>query len=313
MIWGGNSLSKLFNKPFHSDSKIGESWEISAVKDNISIVGDGFLKGNNLQELVEVYMGDLVGDSVFDRFGQEFPLLVKLIDARDVLSIQVHPDDVLSANRHNSRGKTEMWYVLEAEPGAELITGFNQTVSAAIYREKLSSGKLLDILNVEKVMPGDVFFIPAGRVHAIGRGIVLAEIQQTSDITYRIYDWNRLDASGNSRQLHVDLAVDAIDFGFYNDYKTIVEQEKNTPVMLAECKYFTTNLLDFDGNMARDYSLIDSFVVYVCTRGELLLEWSNGSIILKKGETIMIPACIDEVNLSTKAGSVLLEVYIKNN
>jgi mannose-6-phosphate isomerase len=311
MIWGGNRLRKLFNKPFPAESRIGESWEISAYDDYISIVSNGHLKGNTILELVEVYMGDLVGEKIYDRFGVWFPLLIKLIDAAEVLSIQVHPGDELSLRRHNANGKTEMWYVLEAEPGAELISGFSMEVSPGLFLEKLNSGKLLDILNVEKVKPGDVFFMPAGRVHAIGKGIVLAEIQQTSDLTYRIYDWDRKDAEGNARELHVDLAMDAIDFGYYSDYKTFVEEIPNMPVLLAECKYFTTQRLDFDSDLNRDYNLLDSFVICMCTKGDFILDWGKGSMEIQKGETVLIPAFIEEVSLSCKVPSGLLEIFVK--
>ncbi len=311
MIWGGDNLRKKFNKDFPEDSGIGESWEISSYPGYISVVDNGHLRGNNIEELIEVYMSDLVGEEIFNRFGPEFPLLIKFIDSRDILSVQVHPDDKLAAIRHNARGKTEMWYVLEAEPGAELISGFNRKVSPRIFREKLKSNKLLDILNVEKVCAGDVFFMPAGRVHAIGKGIVLTEIQQTSDLTYRIYDWERVDAGGNSRKLHIDLAMDAIDYNCYHDYKTIVETKLNSPVLLADCKYFTTYLLDFDRSVKRDYRLIDSFVIYICTEGKFTLEWLNGKMTVNRGETLLIPAIIEDVCLSSLEGSRLLEVYVK--
>ncbi len=311
MIWGGDNLRKKFNKDFPEDTPVGESWEISSYPGYLSVVGNGKLQMNNIEELIEVYMGDLVGEKIFSRFGLEFPLLIKLIDASEVLSVQVHPDDEIAALRHNSRGKTEMWYVLDAEPGAELISGFNQKVTPGMFREKLKSGRLADILNVEKVTAGDVFFMPAGRVHAIGKGIILAEIQQTSDITYRIHDWERRDSRGNYRQLHTDLAMDAIDFNYYDNYRTVVDPEPNTPVLLADCQYFTTNLLEFDGIVKRDYSLIDSFVVYICTKGEFSMEWGNGKVTVKKGETILIPAIVDQVSLSCNVASGLLEIYVK--
>ncbi len=312
MIWGGNNLQKKFGKNFPENSKIGESWEISSYPGNLSVVDNGHLKGNNIEELIEVYMGDLVGEKVFNRFGLEFPLLIKLIDARDVLSVQVHPDDELAAQRHGARGKTEMWYVLDAEPGAELIAGFNRQVSPGVFTEKLKSGKLLEILNVEKVSPGDVFFMPAGRVHAIGKGIILAEIQQTSDSTYRIYDWDRRDAKGNHRPLHIDEAMEAIDYNYTGDYKTIVEPKHNSPVLLADCQYFTTHLIDFTGVNARDYISADSFVIYICTKGEFMLEWDNGKMLVNKGETLLIPAAISGVSLSAVTPSALLEVKINH-
>jgi mannose-6-phosphate isomerase len=311
MIWGGDNLRKNFNKNFPGNSRIGESWEISAYPGFISVVDNGFLKGNNIEELIGIYMGDLVGEKVFDRFGLEFPLLIKLIDAREVLSVQVHPDDEVAAKHHNARGKTEMWYILDAEPGAELISGFNQNVTPEIFLDKVKSGGLLEILNVEKVSPGDIYFMPAGRVHAIGKGIILAEIQQTSDSTFRIFDWGRRDAEGNYRQLHLEDAMQAIDFNFYNKYKTEINPRLNSPVLIADCQYFTTHLLNFKGILKRDYSLVDSFVIYICTNGEFMLEWDDGKMAVKKGDSLLIPASIEEVSLTCGNTSGLLEVHIK--
>jgi mannose-6-phosphate isomerase len=311
MVWGGSKLHKLYNKEFSSNSGIGESWEVSGIEDFISVVDNGPLEGNNLQELIEIYMGDLVGEKVFDKYGVEFPLLIKLIDATDDLSVQVHPDDQLASRRHNSLGKTEMWYILEAEPCSELITGFNRDVNPVLFREKLKNGELLQLLNFEKVQPDDVFFIPAGRVHAIRKGIVLAEIQQTSDITYRIYDWDRLDDNGNSRQLHIDEAMEAIDFSFHDDYRTIAGNDMNVPVLLADCEYFTTSRIRFNKKVVRDHILIDSFIIYICTEGEFNLTWGNDSIVIKKGETVLIPAEIKEITLISETSACVLEVYIK--
>ena len=209
----GRKYSCLPNliKPSGSDH-IGESWELSAVADNQSVVSNGFLAGNNIEELIEVYMGDITGDSVFEKFGNEFPLLIKFIEAREDLSIQVHPGNDLAKKRHKAYGKTEMWYILECEKGSKIYTGFKEGVTKEMYEEALRLGTIEDILNVESVEPGDVFFTPAGRVHAIGAGIVLVEIQQTSDITYRIFDWNRKNTGKEKRELHTDLALDAIDF-----------------------------------------------------------------------------------------------------
>jgi mannose-6-phosphate isomerase len=312
MLWGGDSLRKLFNKPFPDTARIGESWEISAVQDNVSVVSNGLLRGNNLLELAEVYMGELLGEKVFDLYGIEFPLLVKLIDARDDLSIQVHPDDELAKLRHTARGKTEMWYVLEAVPGAQLISGFNRDVSPAILKEKLTNGKILDILNVEKVKAGDAFFMPAGRVHAIGRGIMLAEIQQTSDITYRLYDWDRVDDAGNSRELHIDLALDAIDFNHYPDYRTVPEKEMDGSKLLADCSYFTTRLIRSGSRLIRDYSLLDSFVILICTAGNFIIESKSDPVHVAKGDTVLIPAITEEITLSCSPHTELLEVYIKS-
>ncbi len=212
-IWGGAKLRDVLGKK--ASDKAGESWEISSVEGDISIVENGFLAGNSLLEVAEVYMGDLVGDSIFDRFGVEFPLLIKFIDAADFLSVQVHPDDAMARERHNSYGKTEMWYIVESDQG-ELIAGFNRKLDREQYLRHFNGGSLKEILNHEAVAPGDIYFMPAGRIHAIGPGVLLAEIQQTSDVTYRIYDWDRIDDQGNPRELHTDLALDAIDFSFHS-------------------------------------------------------------------------------------------------
>ncbi|MCZ4696481.1 mannose-6-phosphate isomerase [Ancylomarina euxinus] len=309
-IWGGNKLQQELNKDFATDKKIGESWEISGVPNDISIVSNGDLKGKNLSELIQVYAGQLLGEKNAQKFGSEFPLLIKFIDANDVLSIQVHPDDNLAKERHNSFGKTEMWYVLGAEKESNLIVGFNQKVDQNLYQEKLKKGKLEEILNVEKVQKGSTYFIPAGRVHAIGKGILVAEIQQTSDITYRMYDWNRTDAQGNGRELHTELALDAIDYSLEKEYETTYTDLLNHSSELATCEYFTTYKLIFDQEIKKDYSKLDSFVIYMCLDGEFELEYSTGNIILEKGETILIPAELKSLVLKPKGTVELLEVYI---
>jgi mannose-6-phosphate isomerase len=310
-LWGGDKLNKVLKKKTPS-SGCGESWEISSVKNNISVVSDGFLSENNLEELIEIYMGDLVGDKVYEKFGIAFPLLLKFIDANDVLSIQVHPDDKLAEERHQSFGKTEMWYILENTPGAELIVGFNQKMTRQLYLEHFKNNTLKEILNNEKVKPGDVFFIPAGRIHAIGAGILLAEIQQTSDITYRIYDWDRKDASGKSRELHTEQAVDAIDYTFHKTYRSNYIETLNKTNNIIDCPYFFTNILTFNQPVEKDYNLIDSFVIYMCVEGEFNIQYNKDeTVAVKKGETILLPAVLKNVTLNTNARTKILEVYIK--
>lgn len=313
-IWGGNKIKSVLNKDFGSLPNCGESWELSGVEGNVSVVSNGYLAGNSLDELIEVYMGDLVGDQIFETYGNEFPLLIKFIDANDDLSIQVHPDDEMAAERHNSYGKTEMWYVLQADKGSKLQSGFNQQVDQDKYLEKLEKVELTDILNFEEVTAGDVFFIPAGRVHAIGKGILLAEIQQTSDITYRIYDYDRRDDQGNPRELHTDLALDAIDYTVFPEYKTNYEAKPNESVELASCQYFTTNVLEVTEVVEKDYNKLDSFVIYICLEGELVIETESGSGSIQKGETILLPASIENVLLKpVTASAKMLEVYIKES
>ncbi len=310
-IWGGNKLNTILGKDLYQDKKIGESWEISGVKDNISVVSNGQLVGNNLQELVEIYMGDLVGDKVFEKFGIEFPLLIKFIDANKVLSIQVHPDNELARKRHNAFGKTEMWYIVQADKNSDIITGFKQEINKEQYQKYFREGKLTQILNIEKAEAGEVFFIPAGRVHATGKGILLAEIQQTSDITYRIYDWDRKDKDGNSRELHTDLALDAIDFSTYDNYKTPYNKTKNQSVSIADCKYFHTNILDFNKPIEKDYSLIDSFIIIMCLKDSLFINTKNNIEQVNTGETVLVPASLDNVIFEPVGESKILEVFIR--
>ncbi|MCE5346404.1 MAG: class I mannose-6-phosphate isomerase [Bacteroidales bacterium] len=309
-VWGGNALVTRYNKKSTGSSRIGESWELSAVSGNLSIVNNGFLAGNNIEELIEVYMGDITGDTVFEKFGNEFPLLIKFIEAREDLSIQVHPDNALAKKRHNAYGKTEMWYILESEKGSKLYTGFREGVTKEIYQEAISEGKLPDILNVETVEAGDVFFTPAGRVHAIGAGTVLAEIQQTSDITYRIFDWNRKDSGKEKRELHTDLALDAIDFSAAGKNKIRKDPEFNNTENLVSCEFFDTNVLLFNTAVNKEYYSIDSFVVYICIDGEFTIRWDGKSEKVSKGETVLLPATIKEVTLEPVSEARLLEIYI---
>ncbi len=310
-IWGGQKVRTHLGKDFGKLPNCGETWEISGVQDHVSVVSNGFLAGNSLEELIEVYMGDLVGDKVYERFGVEFPLLIKFIDANDDLSIQVHPDDELSKKRHQAFGKTEMWYVMQADQGAKLNLGFKEELTKEQYLEKFEAGKLMDILNFEEVKEGDVLFMPAGRVHAIGRGVLVAEIQQTSDVTYRIYDYERKDAEGNERELHTELALDAIDFTVPESYKTEYEAKQNDSVEVVKCDYFTTNVLELNQKLERDFHQEDSFVIYICLEGELTIDFEGGSESVKKGDTVLVPAALEQFFLSPQNSEVkLLEVHL---
>lgn len=309
-IWGGTKLKALFNKPATSDH-LGESWELSGYEGDESVVTNGFLAGNNLAELLEVYMGDLVGDRVFERYGHTFPLLFKLIDANDNLSIQVHPNDETARARHDSLGKTEMWYVVDADPGAELIIGFAHDSSKEEYSQAVERGEVERLLQHVPVQRGDVFFIPAGLVHAIGRGVVVAEIQESSDITYRIYDYKRKDADGHERELHVAQALDVINFAASRQPKTPYEPKLNEPVTLVSCDYFTTNTLHFDREVVRDYAPIDSFVAYMCLEGAFDIVCEGEKTPVQRGETVLVPAAINEVKLVPSQPSTLLEVYVQ--
>jgi mannose-6-phosphate isomerase len=309
-IWGGKKLREILGKKDASD-RAGESWEISGVQGNISVAENGFLAGNNLQELIEVYMGDLVGDKVYEKFGIEFPLLIKFIDATEQLSIQVHPNDEMALERHSSYGKTEMWYIIQAEKNSQLIVGFYNKIDKNNYIQHLENDTLTEILNYVKVKAGDVVFLPAGKVHAIGAGILLAEIQQTSDITYRIYDFNRLDSDGKPRELHTDLALDAIDYDYDDSYKVNYSSKINELSELVRCKYFTTNILDFNIPMEKDYIQLDSFVIYMCLEGEFDIEYyDNESLRVTTGESLLIPAELENIRLNPVTKSKILEIYI---
>ena len=309
-IWGGDKVKRLLNKDFSPLKNCGETWEISAIEPDCSIVSNGFLAGNSLAELVEIYMGDLVGESVFDAFGLEFPLLIKFIDAKDDLSVQVHPDDILADKLHHANGKTEMWYVIDAEKDAKLNIGFNSPVTRPILEKAIEKGNLEQLLNFVSVQTDDVAFIPAGKVHAIGKGILLAEIQQSSDLTYRLYDYNRKDEHGKQRDLHLKQAFEAIHYDDANNELLSSPFKKNTTTHLVETPYFVCNRLIFDQPVEKIYEAIDSFVIYICLDGTISVQSDAGEETLTKGECLLIPASMDSITLNPHALSKLLEVYV---
>jgi len=310
VLWGGAAICPFKSLP-PDPRKIGESWEVSDVDGRPSVVADGPEEGVTLGELVRRHGADLVGGRVLERFGSRFPLLVKFIDARDYLSIQVHPDDALGLKRHNSFGKTEMWYVINATPGAKLYSGFAVQSSPEDYVRRIEEGTIVEALAEYEVNAGDVFFLPAGRVHAIGAGCFIAEIQQTSNITYRIYDYDRTDAAGNKRKLHTELAKDAIDYHLEDDYRTAYTPQVDAPVELVSCRYFETNLLDLDAPLARDWSKLDSFVIYICMEGGVRLTDAAGTVVeLHQGQSVLVPASNPSLTLTPVGKVKLLETYI---
>ena len=309
-IWGGQKIRTILEKDFGALPNCGETWEISGVEGNVSVVDEGPLAGKSLRELIAEYKGKLVGDRVYEKFGDEFPLLVKFIDANDDLSIQVHPDDELAKQRHNSFGKTEMWYIMQADEGASLITGFNQQLDRAKYQQVFEAGALTSILNREAAVAGDVFFLPAGRVHTIGKGLLLAEIQQTSDITYRIYDFDRVDDAGNKRELHVEEALDAIDYDFYDEYKTQYEQATNKAVDVVESVYFHTQKLSLTEAFDRDYRGQDSFVILVVVEGAGKIVANGVTLPVKAGQALLIPAVLTDVSFVPEGSLTLLEAVV---
>lgn len=312
-IWGGDALleMKKGQRIRVDKSKVyGESWDVSGIDGNISVISNGFFKGNNLQEAIEVYMGEIVGESVFERFGLSFPLLLKTLHCKDKTSVQVHPDDDLAAERHNSCGKTEMWYIVSAEPDATLYIGFKDSkITREQYIDAVAQGTVAEIIEPVTVKAGDAFIIPSGTVHSISGGVTLIEIQQPVDLTYRIFDWNRVDDKGNSRELHTAYAVDAIDFSSNvaackREYKS----RKNEAVEIVKCDYFTCNILSVEGTAERNLSSLDSFVLYYCTEGEAEIVTDDGTETIRKGEVVLIPADANEITIAGTA--TLLEYYI---
>jgi mannose-6-phosphate isomerase len=304
-IWGGEKLKSVLNKPITS-SITGESWELSTVEGDVSVIANGDYKGKALTELINEYPNEVLGTAVYERFGDQFPLLFKYLDAREDLSIQVHPNDELAQKRHNSFGKTEMWYIMQADQDARIIVGFKEDSSSKEYLKHLENNTLVSILDDVKVKSGDVFFLETGTVHAIGAGLVVAEIQQTSDITYRLYDFDRKDAQGNTRELHVDLALDAINYNKVNTFKEYAK-EVNRSNAIVDCPYFTTNFLPLDGEKTM-LKTGETFTVFMCIEGSFEMEYNAVKYNYKKGDTVLIPAAMNEFVLSGKAS--ILEIYI---
>lgn len=305
-LWGGEKIVP-FKGIASEQTAVGESWELSGVKGNESVVAEGPEAGTTLPDLIDRHGAALLGKSVHERFGREFPLLIKFIDARQDLSIQVHPDDKLAWERHRSKGKTEMWYVVDADAGARLRSGFAQAVTPAEYEASVGDNTITDLLQEYEIHPGDVFFLPAGRVHSIGAGAFIAEIQQTSDITYRIYDFNRRDAQGRTRELHTELAKGAIDYTVLPDYRTSYERVADRPVELVSCPYFTTKLCELTREQTLDLSSLDSFLVAICIAGEgTLTDDSGNSTAVHSGETVLVPASARALRMTPAAGGMKL-------
>lgn len=307
-IWGGDKLKTYLNKEYTTEN-IGESWELSDVHGDETQVSNGLLKGKTLRELIGEFTIDILGNSVHEKFGNEFPLLIKFIDAKTPLSIQVHPSNEVAKERHNSFGKNEMWYVMQAEDDAELIVGFENDITKESYQEHLDNNTVLEVMHHEKVNSGDTFYIPTGRVHAIGAGVLLAEIQQTSDVTYRIYDYDRVDSkTGKKRDLHNDLAIDVLDFKAQAIYRTDYSLKINQSNVLVHSPYFRTNIILLVGEVKKDYSSLDSFVIYMCVEGKAVLFYNEEAYTINKGETLLLPASINHVKLASDKAK-LLEVF----
>ena len=311
VVWGGNKL-KEYGFDYSPLPNCGELWILSSIEGHELVIANGFLAENTLNEAIEVYMGDLVGDEIFDRYGTQFPLLLKVIDAAADLSIQVHPDDQLAQQRGMPCGKTEMWYVMQADEGARLISGFRHDTQPEEYRAALAEGRLEELLHTEAPQAGDVYFIPAGRVHALGKGLMVAERQQTSDCTYRIYDYNRRDTNGQLRQLHTEEAMAAIDFsGIDNHANTRYQPRPNEAVTLAHCPYFTTRLIAFDKPLHKSLESVDTFVIYFCVDGIAAIKSMDTIVPLHTGECVLVPAVATDVELFCEGEAKVLEVKIE--
>lgn len=304
-IWGGTKLKTVLDKPIVS-AITGESWEISTVEGDISVVANGVLTGESLNDLINQNPEVILGIAVYKKFGKQFPLLFKYLDAREDLSIQVHPNDELAKKNHNSFGKTEMWYIMQADQESKIIVGFKEKSSPTHFLEKLNNKTVLSILDQVKVKTGDVFFLETGTIHALGAGNLIAEIQQTSDITYRVYDFDRMDAAGNKRELHIDLALEAINYNTV-DARKEYKKEVNISNAIVDCPYFTTNFMPLDGTISIAKNG-NSFTVYMCVEGVFEIEYENSNYHYKLGDTILIPAAMKSYFISGKAS--ILEIYI---
>lgn len=305
-VWGGEKIKNLKSVKKTPDN-CGESWEISALQGDLSVVANGFLKDNTIEEIIEVYMGEIVGDEIFDNFGYEFPLLIKIIEAKENLSIQVHPNDELAAERHNARGKSEVWYVLESEKGAKLISGFCKNTNSNEFFDAIEKEDFENLLNIVETKAGEVYYIPAGRVHSLGEGNLILEVQQTSDVTYRVYDYNRKD-----RELHLDLAKDVIDYSKTENLKINFSKKADNQNKIISNQFFTLNYIPIMNEIQKNYYNLDSFVVYFCVNGRVQIKTpSNKTETLSKGETILIPAAIKDVNIIPEIYSEIIEIYIE--
>lgn len=311
-VWGGKKFSSFFKQNLDPTKKYGESWQISDIEGDVSIIENGFLEENSLVDIIELYMGDLVGDQIYDRFGLAFPLLFKFIDANEKLSLQVHPDSELAYQRYQQLGKTELWYIIDAKPNAGLYIGFNKKTSQEEFLDALAQGELEKMIQFYPVKKGDAFFIPAGTIHAIGEGILLAEIQEASDITYRVFDWNRKDESGMMRELHIEEALEAINYNREEGYKIEYKEELNSSVSIIQSEFFNISKLVLDTPIHKSYIQIDSFVVYMCTEGEVHFFTERDHEFIVAGESILIPAVITDVDIVPKGKSELLEIYISH-
>lgn len=295
-VWGGDRLVKLLNKDYGGGKAVGESWEISTIDDNVSLIDNGFLKGNNLAELLESYMGDITGDSIYEKYGNEFPLLIKFLDINDNLSVQVHPNDELAAQRHDSLGKSECWYIIDAEKDAKIYCGFKKDMTKEEFLLLCKEQKLDEVMNVIYPEKGDFLFIEPGTIHSATGGVLIAEVQQSSDITYRVYDWGREHNPETAREMHLELALDCINFNKLNLDERIYKRGFNSDeekIILNDSEYFKVDKIKIKGRSKITLSDYERFIIYLCLEGDAVISSEGGSEVISTGETILIPASLE--------------------
>ena len=313
VVWGGNKLAAWKQMPQREN--IGESWEVSAVEVSPSIIGNGYWAGQSLIDVISQMPEEILGSSTARQYGNKLPLLVKFIDAEKDLSIQVHPDDAMAKREHGKMGKTEMWYVIDAKPGAYLYAGFKDELTAEEYKRKVEDGSITDALARHEVHPGDVFYLPAGRVHAICGGILLAEVQQSSDVTYRIFDYNRPGMDGKPRQLHTELAAKALDYTVYDEYRTDYALAEHHANHCIDSPFFNVRIVDIDQRFHRNLVKYDSFVITMCIKGScrIRIRSTQDEVVLQEGNSCLIPAAIADYDVEPTGGhSLLLDAFINN-
>lgn len=315
-VWGGHYLTNWKQLP-HTETPIGESWEVSGIPNCSSIVANGPLAGKTLNEVIATYKGQVLGEAVYKNFDGQMPLLIKFIDAQEDLSIQVHPDDEMAKAVHGKMGKNEMWYVIKTEPGACIYSGFAQEITPYELRQRIADGSLTEVIARHEAQPGDVFFIPAGRIHAIGKGILLAEVQQSSDLTYRIFDYNRLGMDGEPRELHVDLAQQALNYKVDSQYRTRYEEKNNSATLVIDSNFFNVRVVNFDAPIHRDLIKYDSFFATMAIQGDsyIRLRSTGEQILLREGSTCLLPAAVADCDIIPAKSGVsnkILDAFINN-
>ena len=314
VVWGGNQL-RPYKGLEPSDEPIGESWEVSAVPSSTSIISNGAYKGKDLISVINEQSEAILGKTVNEKYDGKLPLLVKFIDAKRDLSIQVHPNDEMAMREHGKMGKTEMWYVIKADEGAHLYAGFKEEITPQEYQQRIADGSITEVLADHQVKTGDVFYLPAGRVHAICGGILLAEVQQSSDVTYRIYDYNRPGMDGKPRELHTELAAKALDYHVEEEYRTAYSESPNKAIQIIDTPYFDVRVLEISKSFHRNMKKYDSFIITMCIEGDckIHVRSTGEETLLKQGNSTLIPAAIADYDIIPQQGTTrILDAFIDN-